>query len=317
MNQEEPEVARYEIQNALWWVGITGMDGIRQDTIQYMPRAFIRDLSVALRRQYPKMWMVGEVFDRDPVHVSYFIGGRTGWDGIDTELDSLFDFPLWQTSLDAFTNKAPVSALRSMLRNDALYTDAARLVSMTNNHDVRRIASTEGMTLEGSMLHHAFLFSVRGIPQLYYGDEIFLEGGDDPDNRRDFPGGWRGDARNAFERSGRNSREQRMFEWTRDWLKLRREHAAMRHGRLIDLAFDEDSYAFARQTADETIILAFNRAAAPKRINAPAAFIEVADGAELVPLLVAKESARVEGGTITFEVPARTAVAYRVAAKTR
>lgn len=317
MNQEEPEVARYEIQNALWWVGITGMDGIRQDTIQYMPRAFIRDLSVALRRQYPKMWMVGEVFDRDPIHVSYFFGGRKGWDGVDTELDSLFDFPLWQTSLDAFTNKAPVSALRSMLKNDALYPDAARLVVMTNNHDVRRIASTEGMTLEGSMLHHAFLFSVRGIPQFYYGDEIFMEGGDDPDNRRDFPGGWTGDARNAFEKSGRTAREERMFEWTRDWLKLRREHAAMRHGRLIDLSFDADSYVFARQTANETIILAFNRAAAAKRINAPAAFVEVADGAELVPLLGAKARARVEGGALTFEVPARTAVAYLVAAKAR
>jgi glycosidase len=317
MNQEEPEVARYEIQNALWWVGMTGMDGIRQDTIQYMPRAFMRDLSLALRRQYPRMWMVGEVFDRDPVHVSYFLGGRAGWDGINTELDSLFDFPLWQTSLDAFANKAPVNALRTMLRNDALYGDAARLTVMTNNHDVRRIASVEGMTLEGSMLHHAFLFSVRGIPQLYYGDEIFMEGGDDPDNRRDFPGGWATDARNAFERRGRTEREQRMFEWTRDWLKLRREHTAMRHGRLLDLASDEDSYAFARRTANETIILAFNRAATVKRISAPAAFVEVADGSELLPLLVAKESVKIEGGAITFEVPARTAVAYLVSAKTR
>jgi len=312
MNQEEPEVARYEIQNALWWVGMTGMDGIRQDTIQYMPRAFIRDLSVALRKQYPKMWMVGEVFDRDPIHISYFFGGRRGWDGVDTELDSLFDFPLWQTSLEAFANKAPVSALRTMLRNDALYTEAARLVVMTNNHDVRRIASVEGMTLEGSMLHHAFLFSVRGIPQFYYGDEIFMEGGDDPDNRRDFPGGFAGDARNAFERSGRTEREQRMFEWTRDWLKLRRDHAAMRHGHLIDLAFDEDSYAFARQTAGETIILAFNRAATPKRITAQANFINVANNTRLIPLLGTKQGALVLDGTISFEVPSRSAVAYCV-----
>ena len=312
MNQEEPEVARYEIQNALWWVGVTGMDGIRQDTIQYMPRSFIRDLSLALRRQHPRVWMVGEVFDRDPIHVSYFMGGRRGWDGTDTELDALFDFPLWQTSLDVFAGKAPASALRTMLRNDSLYPDAARLVSMTGNHDVRRIASTEGMTLEGSMLHHAFLFSVRGIPQLYYGDEIFMEGGDDPDNRRDFPGGFPGDARNAFEKSGRTAREQRMFEWTRDWLKLRREHAAMRHGRLVDLASDEDTYAFARQIDGETIILAFNRAAAPKKIAAPAAFAGLADNAELRPLIVAKERARVAGGEIKFEIPARTAVAYRV-----
>ncbi|HLL70425.1 MAG TPA: alpha-amylase family glycosyl hydrolase [Pyrinomonadaceae bacterium] len=312
MNQDEPEVARYEIQNALWWIGMTGMDGIRQDTIQYMPRTFIRELSVALRRQYPKMWMVGEVFDRDPIHISYFFGGRRGWDGVDTELDALFDFPLWQTSLDAFAGKAPVSALRAMLRNDALYADPARLVVMTSNHDVRRVASTEGMTLEGSMLHHAFLLSVRGIPQLYYGEEIFMEGGDDPDNRRDFPGGWNGDARSAFERSGRTEREQRMYEWTRDWLKLRREHAPLRHGRLIDLFFDEDAYAFARRTADETIILAFNRAAAPKKINAPAAFAGVAEGAKLEPLLGAKDGGSVARGEMTFTVPARTAVAYRV-----
>ena len=317
MNQEEPEVARYEMQNALWWVGITGMDGIRQDTIQYMPRTFIRDLSHALHRQYPKMWMVGEVFDRDPVHVSYFLGARTGWDGVDTELDSLFDFPLWQTSLDAFANKAPMTALRSMLRNDALYSDPARLVVMTNNHDVHRVASVEGMTLEGSMLHHAFLLSVRGIPQLYYGDEIFMEGGDDPDNRRDFPGGFAGDARNAFERSGRTPQEERMFQWTREWLKLRREHAAMRHGRLIDLLSETDAYVFARQTPNETIILAFNRAAAPKEIMATAAFIEAADDADLVPLLGTKEKGRIEGGAIIFEVPARTAVAYLVTAKAR
>ncbi|MDX6269978.1 MAG: neopullulanase [Acidobacteriota bacterium] len=314
MNQEEPEVARYEIQNALWWVGITGLDGVRQDTIQYMPRAFIRDLSVALRRQYPKMWMVGEVFDRDPIHLSYFFGGRRGWDGTDTELDALFDFPLWQTSLDVFAGKAPAAALRSMLRNDSLYADPSRLVTMTNNHDLRRVASTDGMTLEGSMLHHAFLFSVRGTPQLYYGDEIFMEGGDDPDNRRDFPGGFPNDARNAFERAGRTANEQRMFEWTQGWLRLRREHAAMRHGRLLDLFFDEDAYAFARQGDDgETILLAFNRAAAPKRITAPAAFVGAPDGAELLPLLVAKKGERVAGGEISFNVPARTAVAYRVA----
>ena len=86
MNQDEPEVARYEIQNALWWVGVTGIDGIRQDTIQYMPRTFIRDLSAALHRQYPKMWMVGEVFERsEPAQTAFFIGGHTGWDGIDTQ----------------------------------------------------------------------------------------------------------------------------------------------------------------------------------------------------------------------------------------
>ncbi|MGH8866225.1 MAG: alpha-amylase family glycosyl hydrolase, partial [Burkholderiales bacterium] len=153
LNQEEPEVARYEIQNALWWIGVTGLDGIRQDTIQFLPRFFIRDLSVALHRQYPKMWMVGEVFNRDPVHVSFFMGGRAGWDGIETDLDSVFDFPLWQTSLEVFTNKKPVSALRDLLKYDALYPDPSRLTTMVNNHDVSRFLSLAGGTPEGAMLH--------------------------------------------------------------------------------------------------------------------------------------------------------------------
>ena len=215
MNQEEPEVARYEIQNSLWWIGMTGLDGIRQDTIQYMPRTFIRDLSNALHRQYPKMWMVGEVFERDAAQTSFFIGGHTGWDGIDTKLDSVFDFALWNTSLQVFTNKAPVRALRDQLKYDALYPAPLKVTVPANNHDTARFMSLDGATLEGAMLHMAFTLSVRGIPQLYYGEEIAMEGKDDPDNRRDFPGGFPGDARNAFAVAGRKPKEQEMYEWTR------------------------------------------------------------------------------------------------------
>jgi glycosidase len=312
INQEEPEVARYEIQNALWWIGVTGIDGIRQDTIQYMPRFFIRDLSSALHRQYPKMWMVGEVFDRDSVHTSFFIGGHTGWDHVDTELDSVFDFPLWQRSLDVFTNKKPARSLRDLLKYDGLYPDAARLTTMLSNHDVRRTISIEGMTMEGAMLHTAFLLSVRGIPQLYYADEIALAGGDDPDNRRDFPGGFPGDHRNAFNKGGRTVDEQRMFEWTRDWIRLRREHPAIRRGQTIDLVYDDDIYVFARRYIDETVIIVVNRAATPKKTTIPVALLETTAGSQLLPLLVAKDRVRAQGGAFTFDAPPRTAVAYKL-----
>ncbi|MDT5296653.1 MAG: neopullulanase [Acidobacteriota bacterium] len=312
MNQDEPEVARYEIQNSLWWVGMTGIDGIRQDTVQYMPRLFIRDLNVALDREYPRMWMVGEAWDTDPAHTSFFIGGRAGWDGIDTKLDAVFDFPVWDISRQVFTGKIPATALRYVLRSDSLYPDASRLVTMANNHDTRRFMSLEGATLEGSMLHAAYMVTIRGTPQLYAGEEIAMEGGDDPDNRRDFPGGFPGDVRNAFEKSGRTAAEQRMFEWTRDLLRLRREHTAIRRGSLIDLFFDEDSYAFARRDADETVVIAINRAAAPKEISIPAAYLEARDGARLEPLLAAKDRPAVAEGSLKLTVPARSAVAYKV-----
>jgi glycosidase len=313
MNQEEPEVARYEIQNALWWVGMTGLDGIRQDTIQYMPRSFIRDLSRALHRQYPKMWMVGEIFDRDPAHTAFFMGGRAGWDGIDTELDSVFDFALWQASLDVFSGKKPARHLRDTLKYDAGYPDASRLTTMVNNHDVKRTLSIEGMTVEGAMLHTAFLLSARGIPQLYYGDEIAMEGGEDPDNRRDFPGGFPGDRRNAFNKGGRLPDEQRMYEWTRSWIALRREHKALRRGRTIDLVYEDDTYAFARSSSDgETIIVIINRAATPKKMTIPVGMVETASGAQLIPALVAKERVRAAGGNFSFDVPPRSALAYRL-----
>lgn len=312
MNQDEPEVARYEIQNALWWVGATGIDGIRQDTIQYMPRVFIRDLNAALHRQYPKMWMVGEVFDRDPAHTAFFLGGRAGWDGVDTQLDAVFDFPLWQTSLDVFTGRKPARALRDMLKYDAVYSDAARLVTMVGNHDVRRFPSLEGATTEGEMLHVAFMLTVRGTPQLYYGDEIGMAGADDPDNRRDFPGGWPADAHNAFDAARRTAGEQQMYEWTRDWIRLRREHPAVRRGELIDLAFNDDLYVYARRSGREIIIIGINRAAEAKTATASAALLELTDGARGVPLVGGREPFAITSGKLSLTLPPRTAVAYEV-----
>jgi len=302
MNQEEPEVARYEIQNALWWVGVTGVDAIRQDTIQYMPRFFIRDLSNALHRQYPKLWMVGEVFERDAAHTAFFIGGHTGWDGIDTRLDSVFDFALWNASLLVFTNKAPVHFLQSQLRYDGLYPDASKLTVLANNHDTMRFLSLEGATTAGAMMHTAFVLSMRGIPQLYAGEEIAMEGGEDPDNRRDFP-------RDAFTVEGRTAKQQQMFDWTRAWVRLRREHAAMRSGRLIDLFFDDETYIFARQIERETIIVAINRDKKAKQVSIPVGSIGLKDGVMLKALIGGEVSGPVVNGAVTVLLPAQGAVA--------
>ena len=304
MNQEEPEVARYEIQNALWWVGVTGIDGIRQDTIQYMPRFFIRDLSSALHAQYPKLWMVGEVFERDAAQTAFFIGGHKGWDGIDTKLDSVFDFALWNTSLRVFTNKEPVHSLRDQLKYDALYSNPLKLTVLANNHDTPRFRSLDGATIEGAMLHTAFILSTRGIPQLYYGEEIGMEGKDDPDNRRDFP-------ERAFKAEGRTPQEQKMFEWTRSWIRLRRQEGAIRSGQLIDLFYDDNTYVFARQYATETVIVALNRQNQPKQVTVPAGSIGLLDGVMLKSLIGPVASSRVRNGEVTLNLPAQTAVAFK------
>ncbi|HET7288296.1 MAG TPA: alpha-amylase family glycosyl hydrolase, partial [Pyrinomonadaceae bacterium] len=303
VNQEEPEVARYEIQNALWWVGVTGIDGIRQDTIQYMPRFFIRDLSNALHRQYPKLWMVGEVFERDAAHTAFFIGGHTGRDGIDTQLDSVFDFALWNASLLAFTGKAPVRFLQHQLKYDALYPDPSKVTVLANNHDTTRFMSLTGATTAGAMMHVAFVLSVRGIPQLYAGEEIAMEGKEDPDNRRDFPV-------EAFSAQGRNRNQRLMFDWTRAWISMRREHPALRSGKLIDLFSDDETYVFARQLEGETIVVAFNRENKTKEISVPLGSIDVKDGATFKTLISEKMISRVVNGEAKLILSPQSARAF-------
>lgn len=303
LNQEEPEVVRYEIQNALWWIGMTGIDGIRQDTVHYLPRPFIRELSYALHREFPRIWMVGEAWQTDPVHVAFFLGGRTGWDGIDTLLDSAIDFPLWQVSRDVFTGAKPVNALRELLRHDGLYSDANRLMTMVANHDAPRFPALSGSTPTRARLHAAFILSIRGIPQLYYGDEIALAGGPDHgSNRADFPGGFPGDVRDAFEPTGRTAEQRTMFGWIQGWLRLRREYQSLRRGAHLDLAWDQDSYVYARRAGGEIVVIAINLSGSARELQFPAAWLD-SPVTGMRSLLGAAARAEMSGETVRIQAP--------------
>ena len=316
LNQDEPEVAKYEIQNALWWVAATGIDGIRQDTIQYMPRPFIRDWSCAILKQYPKFWMVGEVFEEDSAQTAFFQGGKTGWDDIDTKLPSVFDFKLWRTSQEVFTGKKPARALRDVLKYDGLYGNVNNLTVMTNNHDTDRFMSLQGATLEGAMLHTAFMLSTRGIPHLYYGEEIAMTGGHDPDNRKDFPGGFAGDSVDKFTKAGRTADEQKMFEWTQKWINLRRKNPAIKKGKTVDLYYDNNVYIFERyfQMVDwvSTSVIAINNSDEEKEVAIDYKIPEYLITQKVVfnPLISNGESVTISDGKIKFKLLPKSAIVY-------
>jgi glycosidase len=312
LNQDEPEVACYLIQNALWWLDSTRIDGIREDTAQYVPRWFLRDLCDALHRQSPNITIVGEVLDLDPIHTSFFLGGRTGWDGVDTRLDSVFDFPTWWVAGNVFTRKSPMTALRNVLKADAIYADPRRLITLTSNQDLRRFISWPQATFDAARLQMAFTLTLRGTPQLYYGDEIALPGESDPDNRRDFPGGFPGDERSAFVSSRRAAEQERMWTWTRDWIALRKAHPALRRGALIELDVGANLYVFARRHGEETIVIALNRDAKPATARFPAAALGAREGMQLVPLLGDGEKTAVTGAEASLRLPPNSAIAFRV-----
>ena len=298
-NQSDPEVARYINQNTLWWAGVSGIDGIRQDTWPYVPRTFWRDWMNAIKREYPAMTVVGEVFDGDPSLVSFFQGGRRGWDGIDTRVDALFDFPLLFPLRRAFAEGKSLREVAQMLSRDHLYPNASALMPFLGNHDVGRFMNEPGATIEGLKLAYTFLLTVRGTPLLYYGDEIAMPGGGDPDNRRDFPGGWRSDPRNAFDASGRTEAQQAVWSHVQRLLKLRAERSDLRTARMEHLQAGEQSFVYRRGRT--VVALNNDTTAVTIRLAIPA----LADDA-----LGACEKPRAENGGVTIVVPRRSGCVF-------
>jgi glycosidase len=267
LNQDDPEVARYIIQNTLWWVASTGLDGIRQDTLPYVPRKFWRDWSAAIKKEYPDFRVVGEMFDGDPGLVSFFQGGKARFDGVDSGIDALFDFPAFYPTRSAFARGKSMRDLAVMLGHDYLYPNPNNLVTFLGLHDVARFMNEPGATIDGLKLAFTYLMTSRGIPMIYYGDEIGMPGGNDPENRRNFHGGWKEDARNAFSVEGRTADEQRLFEHIQKLAQLRREHPVLRQGALQQVGVTDDVYVYKRGEA----IIMLNNSAKPARIVVPAA----------------------------------------------
>jgi neopullulanase len=309
LNQSDPETARYLIQNSLWWVGVSGLDGIRQDTLPYVPRAFWRDWMAALKREYPQLTVVGELFDGNPALVSFFQGGRAQFDDIDTGVDALFDFPLYYAVRRVFAGDAPLRDLAVALAHDHLYPRPEMLVTFLGLHDVARYMNERKATPEALRAAFTFLFTTRGIPLVYYGDEVAMPGGEDPDNRRDFPGGWPGDPRNAFAAAGRTPAEQAVFEHVRTLGWLRKEHAALRRGTLVHLHADEKTYAFARLHDHRSVVAVFNTGTEPRHLELPAEPAALGDGLRLRDMLGSAE-VRVESGRLRVSVPPRSSALY-------
>ena len=277
LNTENPVVAKYLLQNSLWWIELAGLDGLRVDTFPYVSRAFWQQWHAGLRTIYPNLSTIGEVFHPDPSVTSFFVGGRKESDGIDTGLSTVFDFPLYFTIRDVLLRGAPAGRIANILRQDRLYLHPDWLVPFFANHDVPRFSSEAGSSPAKLLCAYGLVLTLRGIPQLYYGDEIAMPGGGDPDNRRDFPGGWPGDAQDAFTEEGRTPEQQKIFSAVRNLLQLRRRHSALRIGKLLHVFSDEELYAFVRQSDDERLLVVFNNGGKSRTITVPEADTPLAD----------------------------------------
>ena len=308
LNQNDEETARYIIQNTLWWIGTTGIDAIRQDTLPYVHRRFWHDWMAAIKREYPRLNVVGELYDGDPALVSFFQGGQTRFDGIDSLIDSEFDFPVFFQIRSAFAQGNNLKDVAQMLARDHLYPNPSVLVTFLGNHDMLRFMSEKGATTAGLKLAQVFILTTRGTPQIFYGDEIAMPGAADPDNRRDFPGGFPNDARNAFTREGRTPEQQDVWEHVRRLARLRTELEPLRRGALRHLYVADQQYAYARTTDAATVLVVINNDAKPSTVQVGVAAVGLPDGLSLDDRLeTVRTEMRVQNGSVSLTLPPRSA----------
>jgi neopullulanase len=309
INQDDTEATQYLIQNTLWWIGQTGIDGIRADTFPYVPRSFWAKWTAAIKRQYPQFTVVGEVFHGRPSVTAFFQGGATRFDGIDTGLDTVFDFATYYRMRDFFLHGQ--KSLSEIIDDDSLYPRPGVLVPFLGNHDVERFANSPFATPAKQILAYTYVLTMRGTPQIYYGDELGMEGGEDPDNRRDFPGGFPDDTRSAFTADGRTKQEQKIFNAVQKLLAVRRSQAALRGGEIEFLRDSEGLVTYLRSRDTERVIIAINNTDQKARwsVELPAGLYT--ENARLIDLLGQSKSLTVKRGKLNISLIPRSAAIYK------
>ena len=313
LNQNDPEVEKYLIQNTLWWLAQTGFDAIRMDTLPHVPRPFWEKWMTAVKKEYPKVNVLGELYDKDPALLAYFQGGRRGHDGVDTKLDTLYDFGLFYPIRNAFGQGKNLREISETFAKDWLYPNPRVLTTFIGVHDMPRFMNEPGATVEGLKMAQTLIMTSRGTPLLYYGDELAMPGGGDPDNRRDFPGGFPGDTRNAFTDAGRTAEERGVWNHLALLGKLRAELEPLRRGSSLDLLDEEQQMAYARVKDDQAVLVIFNNDTKPAAVSFDVSMIKsFGANASLTDRLGKISDIKIENGKVKLTMPARTGGVFTV-----
>lgn len=260
LNHDNPFLAKYLIQNSIWWVEYAGLDGIRMDTYPYNKKEFMLEWTKKIHNEYPSLYLVGETWVESEALEALWSFKNPGSNSEPiSNMNSMTDFPLCYAMHRAFKKDGNVMELHRVLSHDFLYFDADWNKTFADNHDLDRIFSTLGGDLNKFKLAMTFLFTTRGIPQLYYGTEILMKGrGDHGVIREDFPGGWSGDSRNAFTKEGRTVQENEAFEHIQKLLKWRKSSKAFKDGHLTHFIPFDNVYVYNQKSEEESAVIIIN-----------------------------------------------------------
>ena len=234
LNLENSFLATYMIQNSIWWIEYSNLDGIRMDTYPYPDKKVMAKWIQTINTEYPNFYIVAETWESKASSLSYWNSTGVKNDGYISPVNSVCDYPLYYAMLHAFGEENNIYKIYETLAEDFVYGDAFNNKIFNGNHDVGRLFTLLNNDIDKLKLSMAFTLTTRGIPQLYYGDEL-LFGGDKPDGqlRKDFPGGWESDKRNAFSEKGRTTKENDAYNYVSTILNWRKTAKEIHAGKLM------------------------------------------------------------------------------------
>jgi glycosidase len=254
LNHKNKFVANYIIQNTLWWIESTGVDGIREDTYPYCDQKFMSNWAEAILSEYPNFNIVGEVWTGEPAFLSGYQQGNKLTKS-NSNLPALTDFGFRDALVNYLTGKESIYRFYNVLASDYLYPDAEQLVTFIDNHDVGRGMYYADSDIEKFKIAYHLLFTTRGIPQMFYGTEIGMKENEDHGTlRKNFPGGFPDDERDAFTSSGRTEYENDIYNFFQNILKLRKKYPSLSKGELIHFPPHNEVYVYLKKYEEEMIL---------------------------------------------------------------
>jgi glycosidase len=264
VDQTNKLFATYLIQNTLWWIEYAGIDGIRMDTYPYPDKDFMAAWAKRVLSEYPSFGLVGEVWINNAATTAYWQKNAKNADGYESGLPSVTDFPLYFAIPQALNEEGGwdtgLARLYNVLSSDYVYPDAGNNLIFLDNHDLTRFYLSVGRDLKKFKMGLAFLLTTRGIPQLYYGSELLMDGdgGFHPNVRLDFPGGWKEDEKNAFQASGRTKEQNEAYEYMKKLLNWRKNETVIHAGKLTHYIPQENIYVYFRYNEERTVMVIMN-----------------------------------------------------------
>ncbi len=266
LNQDNPLVANYLIQNSIWWIEYAGLDGVRQDTYPYPYKDFMAKWMKRLLKEYPNFNVVGEVWMDYPASIAYWLQNKKNKDGYQSHLTNAFDFPLTFAIHKAFNENegwnTGLARLYEVLSQDFVYSNPMNLGIFADNHDMSRIFTILHKNLNSWKMAMTFLATTRGFPEMFYGTEILMtgdKGQGDGFIRKDFPGGWPGDSINAFTPQGRTTEQNEAFNFLSKLLNWRKNHPVVQYGKLTHYIVENGVYVYFREYKGEKVMVILNR----------------------------------------------------------